>query len=345
MSIPLSKVKFAVVGATGVVGRKILTVLSEYGIPVKNVSAIASKKSKGREISYGDDDIVKAIPLDDFDFSNVQIAFFSAGSKVSKLYAEKATSKGCIVIDNTSHFRMDNDVPLIIPEINSHEIKNMKKNIISNPNCSTTQLAMALKPIHEINKVSRVIASTYQSVSGAGHEAMQELMDSSKAIFMGKENKSSTFTKPITFNAIPHIDSFLENGETKEEWKMRVEIQKLIDPKIELSATCVRLPIFIGHSISTYVECESDVNIDKIYKALEKFDGIRVVDDISKNEYITPIESQNMDDVYVSRVRADPHNKKAFWMWVVSDNLRKGASLNSVQIAEAICEDYSSLIK
>lgn len=337
----MSEATFAVVGATGVVGRKMLTILDEYGVPYENITALASAASQDKEVSYGEDHTLKVKALSTFDFSSVIFALFSAGSAISEEYALKAAEAGCIVIDNTSHFRMDPDVALVIPEVNGEALKNYNtRRIVSNPNCSTIQLAMALKPLHDINPVQRVIVSTYQSVSGAGQKAMQELMDSSKGIFMGQEKKTSVFTKPITFNAIPHIDVFLKSGETKEEWKMRVEIQKLIDPSIRLSATCVRLPIFIGHSISAYVECENPIDVDAVRSHMETFEGLCVVDDPENAEYITPIEAQNMDDVYISRLRVDPHNPNGMHMWVVADNLRKGAALNSVQIAEMICEDY-----
>ena len=333
--------KIAVVGATGNVGRTMLSILEERDFPSHNVFAVASDKSAGKQVSYGEKDILTVQSLSTFDFSKCQIALFSPGGKISAEYAPRAAALGCIVIDNTSHFRMDHDVPLIIPEINLDDLKDFhKRNIIANPNCSTIQLLMALKPLHDIAPIKRVVVSTYQSVSGAGKEGMDELFEQSRGVFVNDLMEPRKFTKPIAFNVIPHIDSFLEDGYTKEEWKMRVETRKILDSKIELTATCVRVPVFVGHAVSANVEFESEISLKEAMKKLKSFPGIKVVDDPEELLYITPIESAGEDDVFVSRVRKDKTVPFGLSLWIVADNVRKGAALNAVQIVEHLIKDY-----
>tara|TARA_A100001015_G_C14949538_1_gene696144 strand:- start:453 stop:1472 length:1020 start_codon:yes stop_codon:yes gene_type:complete len=330
----------AVVGATGNVGREILSILEERDFPVNEIHAVASKRSLGKQVVFaGKKILVEAI--DDFDFSNVDIALFSPGSSVSKEYAPIAAKQNCIVIDNTSQFRMDKDVPLIVPEVNREAIKDYKKtNIIANPNCSTIQMLVALKPLHEAFDIKRVVVSTYQAVAGAGKSAMDELYSQTKAVFLNQNKKPKEFTKPIAFNVIPHIDVFMEDGYTKEEWKMIVETKKILDPKIEVSATCVRVPVFVGHSESINVEFNKKVSAKEARKILTNAEGIIVADRRQDGGYITPKEIVRDDEVFISRLRDDNSVDNGLAMWVVSDNLRKGAALNAIQIAEELIKNH-----
>mgnify|MGYP006060050867 FL=1 len=327
----------AVVGATGAVGREMLQTLSERNFPLNNIYALASKSSIGREVSFGDDKILKVLSLEDFDFEKVDIALFSAGSDIAKKYGPIVGKTGCIVIDNSSCFRMDDDVPLIVPEVNPDAINSFKKrNIIANPNCSTIQLVVALKPIHDHFKVSRVVVSTYQAVSGAGKPAMDELFNQTKGVFVHDQATPEQFTKKIAFNVIPHIDTFMDDGFTKEEWKMRVETKKILDNNINLVAHCVRVPVFIGHSEAVFLECEKDISVTKVRNLLRDADGITVIDHRADEGYVTPVEVAGEDDIYISRIRKDPSVKNGLVFWCVGDNLRKGAALNTVQIAELL---------
>ena len=327
----------AVVGATGAVGREMLQTLSERNFPLNNIYALASKSSIGREVSFGDEKILKVLSLEDFDFEKVDIALFSAGSDIAKKYGPIVGKTGCIVIDNSSCFRMDDEVPLIVPEVNPDAINSFKKrNIIANPNCSTIQLVVALKPIHDHFKVSRVVVSTYQAVSGAGKPAMDELFNQTKGVFVHDQATPEQFTKKIAFNVIPHIDTFMDDGFTKEEWKMRVETKKILDNNINLVAHCVRVPVFIGHSEAVFLECEKDISVTKVRNLLRDADGITVIDHRADEGYVTPVEVAGEDDVYISRIRKDPSVKNGLIFWCVGDNLRKGAALNTVQIAELL---------
>ncbi len=327
----------AVVGATGAVGREMLQTLSERNFPINNIHALASKSSMGKEVSFGDNKVLKIKPVDDFNFEDVDIALFSAGSEVAKKFGLIAGKKGCIVIDNSSYFRMDDEVPLIVPEVNPKDINGfVKKNIIANPNCSTIQLVVALKPIHDQFKISRVVVSTYQAVSGAGKPAMDELFNQTKGVFVHDQAKPEQFTKKIAFNVIPHIDVFMDDGFTKEEWKMKVETKKILDPNINVVAHCVRVPVFIGHSEAVFVECENDINEKEVRELLREAEGITVIDHRADEGYVTPDEAAGEDDVFVSRIRKDPSVKNGIAFWCVGDNLRKGAALNTVQIAELL---------
>ena len=327
----------AVVGATGAVGREMLQTLSERNFPLNNIYALASKSSIGREVSFGDEKILKVLSLEDFDFEKVDIALFSAGSDIAKKYGPVVGKTGCIVIDNSSCFRMDDDVPLIVPEVNPDAINSFKKrNIIANPNCSTIQLVVALKPIHDHFKVSRVVVSTYQAVSGAGKPAMDELFNQTKGVFVHDQATPEQFTKKIAFNVMPHIDTFMDDGFTKEEWKMRVETKKILDNNINLVAHCVRVPVFIGHSEAVFLECEKDISVTKVRNLLRDADGITVIDHRADEGYVTPVEVAGEDDIYISRIRKDPSVKNGLVFWCVGDNLRKGAALNTVQIAELL---------
>ena len=326
----------AVLGATGAVGHEMLTILSERNFPIDNIYALASKNSAGKEVSFGDD-VLKVQDVEQFDFEKANIALFSAGSEVSKKWAPIAGEKGCIVIDNTSFFRMDSEVPLVIPEVNPEALEEYRnKNIIANPNCSTIQMLVALKPLHDLFTIKRVVVSTYQSVSGAGKLAMDELWDQTRKMFFNENIKPENFTKRIAFNVIPHIDKFLDDGSTKEEKKMVDETKKILDQSIEVSATCVRVPVFIGHSESVNIEFESNVNLDQINEILRDAPGVSLIDDIKNDNYITPIECVSDFSVFISRLRIDNTIPNGINMWVVSDNLRKGAALNSVQIAEEL---------
>ena len=328
----------AVLGATGAVGHEIITILEERNFPIENIYALASKRSVGKEVSFGDK-VLKVENVENFDFSSVDIAIFSAGSDVSEKWAPIAGDKGCIVIDNTSHFRMDPDVPLIIPEVNPEALEGYRnKNIIANPNCSTIQMLVPLKPLHDLAIIKRIVVSTYQSVSGAGKSAMDELWDQTRKMFFNEieTQESKNFNKRIAFNVIPQIDKFLDDGSTKEEVKMVNETKKILDSTIEVSATCVRVPVFIGHAESVNIEFENNISIEEIRDILGDTDGVSLVDNIETETYITPIECVSDFSVFVSRLRLDHTLPSGINMWVVSDNLRKGAALNSVQIAEEL---------
>jgi aspartate-semialdehyde dehydrogenase len=328
--------KVAIVGATGNVGREFLSILAERNFPVSEVVALASASSKGKQVSFGEQTLVVQA-LDEFDFTGTHIGLFSPGAKVSSVFAPKAAAQGCVVIDNTSFFRTDPEIPLVVPEVNPQAIAQYKKRgIIANPNCSTIQMVVALKPLHEIAKIKRVVVSTYQSVSGAGKEAMDELYDQTKGTFIYQKKNPEKFTKPIAFNVIPHIDVFMESGMTKEEWKMVNETQKILDANIAVSATCVRVPVFVGHAESVNVEFEKPISAEQARQALAKAEGVVVVDRHENGGYITPIECVREDAVYVSRIRNDPSVLHGLNFWVVSDNLRKGAALNAIQIAERL---------
>lgn len=329
--------RVAVVGATGAVGREMLKVLAERNFPVDEVAAVASGRSTGAEVSFGEKTVLKVKNLDTFDFTGWDIGLFSPGASVSEVHAPRAAAAGCVVIDNTSQFRMDPDVPLVVPEVNPHHLRQFaKRRIIANPNCSTIQMVVALKPLHDQWKIKRVVVSTYQSVSGAGKEAMDELFNHTKAIFVHDPNKPEQFTKEIAFNVIPHIDRFMDDGSTKEEWKMTVETQKILDPAIKVHATCVRVPVFIGHGEAVNVEFENAVTAGEARAALREAPGVEVVDVREDGGYVTPIECVGEDAVYVSRIRKDPTVPHGLSFWCVSDNLRKGAALNAVQIAEEL---------
>ncbi len=332
--------KVAVVGATGNVGREMLNCLAGREFPADQVIALASLKSTGKKLSFGDQ-ILKVQALEEYDFDGTDIALFSAGSKVSEKYALIAAKKGCVVIDNSSYFRMDPDVPLIVPEVNIEALKGYrKKNIIANPNCSTLQLVVALKPLHDKATIKRVIVSTYQSVSGAGKKAMDELFSQTKAKYMNNSIPAQALPKVIAFNIIPQIDSFAEDDYTKEEWKMHNEIKKILDPNIELSATCVRVPVFVGHSESVYIEFENNITPDEARSILNEAEGVVVIDNPKNSSYITPLDSVGDMAVFVSRIRKDLTHPNGLNIWIVSDNLRKGAALNAVQIAEELVQKY-----
>lgn len=328
--------KVAVIGATGNVGREMLSVLAERQFPVSEVVALASTASIGREVSFGDD-VVKVQALDYFDFKGTDLVLMSAGGKIAKEWAPKIAKDVPFIIDNSSAFRMDRDVPLIVPEVNASVLDDgVKKGIIANPNCSTAQLVVALKPLHDEATIKRVVVSTYQSVSGAGHEAMDELFRQTRAVFVADPIEVEQFTKQIAFNVIPHIDEFLDSGYTKEEWKMMVEVQKILDPDIQVTATCVRVPVFIGHSESVTIEFEKPITAQRARAILREAPGCLVVDKHEDGGYITPIECAGEDATYISRIRKDPTVEHGLSLWVVSDNLRKGAALNAVQIAECL---------
>ena len=328
--------KVAVVGATGNVGREMLAILSERGFDADEVVPLASRRSMGVEVSYGNRTL-KIKALENHDFSDTDICLMSAGSAISKEWSPKIAAKGCVVIDNSSCWRYDPDVPLVVPEVNADAVAGFKKkNIIANPNCSTTQLVVALKPLHDRAVIKRVVVATYQSVSGAGKEAMDELFSQTRAIFVSDTPEASKFPKRIAFNVIPHIDVFMENGSTKEEWKMAEETKKILDPKIAVSATCVRVPVFIGHSEAVNVEFEKAISAEQAREILRAAPGVLVVDKREPGGYVTPFEAAGEDATYVSRIRADKTVKHGLSFWCVSDNLRKGAALNTVQIAEIL---------
>lgn len=332
--------KIAVVGATGNVGREMLNILEERQFPVAEVVALASRRSVGKEAAFGDRRL-KVQALEDFDFAGTDIALFSAGSPVSEEYAPKAARAGCVVIDNSSKFRMDPDVPLIVPEVNADAIAGYtRKNIIANPNCSTAQLVVALKPIHDAAGIKRVVVSTYQSTSGAGKEAMDELFNQTKAIYVNDPVTPVEFTKQIAFNVIPHIDVFMEDGYTKEEWKMMVETKKILDPKIKLSATCVRVPTFVGHAEAVNLELDRPLSASEARALLRESPGLMVVDKLEDGGYITPLDCVGDYATFVSRIREDATVENGLNLWVVSDNLRKGAALNAVQIAESLINRF-----
>jgi aspartate-semialdehyde dehydrogenase len=328
--------KVAVVGATGNVGREMLDILAERAFPADEVVALASRKSQGTECSFGDKTL-KVKALDHYDFSDVDICLMSAGGAVSKEWSPKIAAAGAVVIDNSSAWRMDPDVPLIVPEVNADAVAGFaKKNIIANPNCSTAQLVVALKPLHDAAKIKRVVVSTYQSVSGAGKEAMDELFSQTKAVFTLDEIENKKFPKRIAFNVIPHIDVFMDDGYTREEWKMVVETKKILDPKIKLTATCARVPVFVGHSEAVTIEFENLISADEAREILRKAPGCLVIDKREAGGYVTPYESVGEDATYISRIREDATVDNGLVLWVVSDNLRKGAALNTVQIAELL---------
>ena len=327
----------AIVGATGNVGRKTLEVLKKKGLIIENLYLVASSKSAGKNIHFQGKDILVS-KLEDFDFSKVKIAFFAAGGKISEKFAEKA-AKHCLVIDNSSFFRMDPDVPLIVPQVNSNALNDIKKNIIANPNCSTAQLVIVLKPLHDLFVIKRIVVSTYQSVSGAGKASMDELIKQTKLALDGKDIKSENFTKQIAFNAIPHIDVFSDDGYTKEELKMRNETKKILDDKIDLTATCVRLPISVSHSESVNIQFEKNFSLEQIKEALNSFDGCKVIDDRTDGGYSTPLEAEGKDETFISRIRKDKTIKNGLNLWIVSDNLLRGAALNAVEIAETLIKN------
>ena len=333
--------KIAVVGATGNVGREILTTLSERAFPIDKITALASDNSDGRVVSFGEDKELGVQSLSSFDFAGTDIVLSSAGGKISAEFAPRATKAGAIVIDNTSQFRMDPDVPLVVPEVNSHAISEYgRRNIIANPNCSTIQMVVALKPLHDLAGLKRVVVSTYQSVSGAGRAGMDELFNQTRAVFVNDPLDRQEFTKQIAFNAIPHIDVFMDDGSTKEEWKMVAETKKILDPKIKISATGVRVPVFIGHAESVNMPFDRPVNVEEARAALSAAPGVVVVDHRADEGYVSPVECVGEDAVYVSRIREDISEENALNIWVVSDNLRKGAALNAVQIAEELVAGY-----
>ncbi|MFI4997276.1 MAG: aspartate-semialdehyde dehydrogenase [Hyphomicrobiales bacterium] len=328
--------KVAVVGATGNVGREMMSILAERAFPADEVVALASRRSIGQEVSFGDATL-KVKALEHFDFTGTDICLMSAGGAVSKEWSPKIATQGAVVIDNSSAWRYDADVPLIVPEVNADAIKGFsKRNIIANPNCSTAQLVVALKPLHDAATIKRVVVATYQSVSGAGKDAMDELFEQTRAVFTASEVRAGKFPKRIAFNVIPQIDVFMEDGSTKEEWKMMVETKKILDPKIKLHATCVRVPVFIGHSEAVNVEFERPISVDEARDLLRSAPGILIIDKHEPGGYITPHEAAGEDATYVSRLREDPTVENGLAFWCVSDNLRKGAALNAVQIAEVL---------
>ena len=328
--------KIAVAGATGNVGREMLNILEERGFPADEVVALASRRSVGTEVSYGDKTL-KVKDLATYDFSDTDICLMSAGGNISKEWSPKIGAQGCVVIDNSSAWRYDQDVPLIVPEVNPDAVEGFtKKNIIANPNCSTAQLVVALKPLHEKATIKRVVVSTYQSVSGAGKEGMDELFTQTRAVFVADPVEAKKFTKRIAFNVIPHIDVFMEDGQTKEEWKVTAETKKMLDPKIKVTCTAVRVPVFIGHSEAVNIEFENPITADEAREILRDAPGCLVIDKREDGGYITPLESAGEDATYISRIREDSTIDNGLNMWVVSDNLRKGAALNTVQIAELL---------
>jgi aspartate-semialdehyde dehydrogenase len=330
--------RVVVAGATGNVGREMIHILAEREFPIDELAALASSRSVGETCDLGDTGrTVKVQNIEHFDFTGWDIALFAIGSDATKIYAPIAARAGCVVIDNSSLYRMDPDVPLVVPEVNPDAIDGYtRKNIIANPNCSTAQMVVALKPIHDAATIRRIIVSTYQSVSGAGKAGMDELFEQTRAVFVGDEKSVSKFTKQIAFNVIPHIDSFLDDGSTKEEWKMVVETKKILDPKIKVHATCVRVPVFVGHSESINIEMERELSAEDAQTLLRESPGIMLVDSREDGGYTTPVEAAGDDATYVSRVREDPTVENGLALWCVSDNLRKGAALNAVQIAELL---------
>ena len=330
--------KVAIAGATGNVGREMLNILEERGFPVSEVVPLASRRSQGTEVSFGDRTL-KVRALDTYDFSDTDICIMSAGGNVSKEWSPKIGRQGCVVIDNSSAFRYDQDVPLIVPEVNPDAINLFsRKNIIANPNCSTAQLVVAMKPLHDRARIKRIVVATYQSVSGAGKEGMDELFEQTRAVFVADPVTNKKFTKRIAFNVIPHIDVFMEDGFTKEEWKMVAETKKMLDPKIKLTATCARVPVFIGHSEAVNVEFENPITADEAREILRDAPGCQVLDKREDGGYVTPYESAGEDATFISRIREDSTVDNGLSMWIVSDNLRKGAALNAVQIAELLVE-------
>lgn len=332
--------KIAVVGATGNVGREMLNTLAERNFPADEVFALASSRSIGREVSYGDEELIVS-DASTFDFSKADIALFSAGGTTAKQLAPKAAEAGCVVIDNSSYWRMEPGVPLVVPEVNGEALAGYaKKNIIANPNCSTIQMVMALKPLHDLQPIKRIVVATYQSVSGAGRAAMDELFNQTRGIYVNDPPVKEQFTKQIAFNVIPHIDDFMDDGSTREEWKMTAETRKILDPDIAVHATCVRVPVFVGHGEAVNIEFEMPVTVEEARKAMKAFPGVSVIDYRQDEGYATPQEVAGEDNVFVSRVRKDPSIKNGLSLWCVGDNLRKGAALNAVQIAEKLIADY-----
>jgi aspartate-semialdehyde dehydrogenase len=328
--------RVAVVGATGNVGREMLNILDERNFPVDELFAVASRRSQGVEVSFGDA-TVKCQALEHFDFSKIDICLMSAGGTVSKEWSLRIAAQGAVVIDNSSAWRYDADVPLVVPEVNPEAVAGFRRRgIIANPNCSTAQLVVALKPLHDAATIRRVVVSTYQSVSGAGKDAMDELWDQTKGIYVNQSPEPSKFPKQIAFNVIPHIDVFMEDGSTKEEWKMVAETKKILDPKIKLTATCVRVPVFVGHSEAINLEFERPISAEEARDLLREAPGVLVVDKREPGGYVTPIECVGDYATFVSRIREDPTVENGLSLWVVSDNLRKGAALNAVQIAESL---------
>jgi aspartate-semialdehyde dehydrogenase len=333
--------KVAVVGATGNVGREILATLAERQFPVDEVVALASSRSVGREVSFGEDDVLRVEALDTYDFRGTDIVLSSPGAKVSAVFAPRATKAGAVVIDNTSCFRMEPDVPLVVPEVNPEAIAQYKKRgIIANPNCSTIQMVVALKPLHDLARIKRIVVATYQSVSGAGRAVMDELFNQTRGIYVNEPVKPEQLTKQIAFNVIPHIDIFMDDGATKEEWKMAVETRKILDPDIAVTATCVRVPVFIGHAEAVNVEFARPITEDRARAALRGAPGVIVVDRRADEGYVTPAEAAGEDAVYISRIRRDPTVPHGLNLWVVADNLRKGAAVNAVQIAEILAAEH-----
>ena len=344
-----TKYNVAIAGATGNVGREIIQILEDKNFPVDQLFVLASSRSKGQTIEFRGEQLIVE-DLAEFDFSKAHLGLFSPGGKVSAEYAPKAAKAGCLVIDNTSYFRMNNDVPLIVPEVNASDLEDFfnddeRSNIIANPNCSTIQMVVALKPLHDQAIINRVVVSTYQSVSGAGKDAMDELFNQTQNIYANKNIEKNKFTKQIAFNVIPHIDTFVDNGNTKEEEKMINETKKILDEGIKVSATCVRVPVFISHAESINVEFDSPLSDQEASKLLKEFDGVSVIDFRKDEGYVTPIEAAGEDKVYVSRIRNDTSVDNGLNIWVVADNLRKGAALNAVQIAELVISKYSSFLK
>lgn len=338
----LKAIKVVVVGATGNVGRAMLSILEERGFKASQVFAVSSDRTVGQSISFGENgETLKTIPLKDFDFSQATVALFAAGGVISREYAPRAAAKGCVVIDNSSYFRQDPDVPLVVPEINKDALTlYKKKNIIANPNCSTVQLVMALKPLHDAAGVKRVVAVTYQSTSGAGKQGMDELFLQTKATFVNEKVEPFHFSKPIAFNVIPHIDRFLEDGSTKEEQKMMLETKKILDPSIGVVATCVRVPVFIGHCVAAHVELDAPLTRAKTAQLLRKMPGVIVMDNPDEDGYMTPAQCAGDDAVFVSRIREDKTVPHGLSMWIVADNVRKGAALNAVQILDTLIRDH-----
>src|SRR4051795_7345437 len=333
--------KVAVVGATGNVGRELLATLAERQFPVDEVVALASSGSIGREVSYGENRTLKVRDLETFDFKGIDIVLSSPGAKISAVHSPRAAKAGAVVIDNTSYWRMDPDVPLVVPEVNPHAIAGYaKRGIIANPNCSTIQMVVALKPLHDLARIKRIAVATYQSVSGAGRAAMDELFSQTRAIYVNDPVKPEQLTKQIAFNVIPHIDVFMDDGSTKEEWKMAVETRKIVDPDIAVTATCVRVPVFIGHAEAVNVEFASAISEERARTALRNAPGVVVLDHRADEGYVTPAEVAGEDPVYVSRIRRDPTVPHGLHLWIVADNLRKGAALNAVQIAEILASEH-----
>ena len=342
------KFNIAVVGATGNVGREIISILEQRDFPIDQLFLLASSRSKGQTITFQEEELIVE-DLAEFDFNKVQIALFSPGGSVSGEFAPKAATAGCIVIDNTSFFRMKDNVPLVVPEVNANVLENFfqdenRSNIIANPNCSTIQMVVALKPLHDEAIINRVVVSTYQSVSGAGKEGMDELFNQTQGIYTNKQVEKNKFTKQIAFNVIPHIDTFLENGNTKEEQKMIDETKKILDEGIKVSATCVRVPVFISHAESVNIEFDSPLSEKRATELLSSFENISVIDHREDEGYVTPVEAAGEDKVYISRIREDNTIENGLNLWVVADNLRKGAALNAVQIAELVINNYNQYL-